>query len=105
MGLFRVGKALKDGYDPSMKTDLDLPAELELVTERSEPKPGQQEYDIGLADFVTRYGAVGGSYYSNLMVYDLIKLGLLPNGTKCTIDTKRVIVLGSTFYSFWKRIS
>lgn len=69
---------------------LDLPAELELVTERSEPKPGQTDVDLGVAEFTTRYGAVGG---------------LLPNDTVCTQNTKTVIVLGTTYYSFWTRVA
>jgi hypothetical protein len=67
-----------------------LPAELELVTERSEPKPGQTVLDIGLADFVTRFGAVGG---------------LLPAGTPCNPAAPTISVAGTTLYSFWKRIS
>lgn len=85
----RVGKVLKDAPDPSTTSDLDLPAELELVTERSEPKPGQTDVDLGVAEFVTRFGAVGG---------------LLPSGTECTQATETMIVKGTTYYSFWTRI-
>ncbi len=85
----RVGKVIKDAADPGATGSTDLPAELELVTERNEPKPGQTELDIGLADYVTRYGAVGG---------------LIPSGTMCTAAQPTIIVPGSTYYSFWKRV-
>lgn len=88
--LFRVGKVLKNAPDPSQTSDLDLPAELELVTERSEPKPGQTDVDLGTAEFTTRFGAVGG---------------LLPSGTVCSPSTETVIVKGTTYYSFWTRVA
>lgn len=72
--------------DSSQISDLDLPAELELVTERSEPKPGQTDVDLGVTEFITRFGAVGG---------------VLPSETECTPATATVIVKGTTYYSFW----
>lgn len=86
--LRRVGRVVKTHDDPSSTSPLDLPEDLELVTERSEPKPSQTDLDLGLVDYVTRFGAVGGA---------------LPAGLKCTAATVKVTVSGTTFYSFWKR--
>lgn len=84
-----MGKVVKTHSDDASTGPLDLPTDLELITERSEPKYGQAVLDLGLADFVTRFGARGG---------------VLPEGTKCTPATKKVMVSGTAYYSFRKRI-
>lgn len=72
--------------DPLASSPLDLTLEQELRTEASEPKVEAGKYDLGVAVYATRFGAVGGN---------------LPEGTECTGDRT---VLSETYYSMFKQV-
>lgn len=83
-----MGKTTKLVPDPEATSPLNLPLEQELRTEASEPKPGAggDKYDMGVAVYATRFGAVGGN---------------LPEDAECTGERT---VASVTYYSMWRQI-
>lgn len=57
-----------------------------LKAESSEPKAAAGKYDLGIAVYATRFGAVNG---------------LVPPGTKCTGDRT---VKSTVYFSMWKQV-
>lgn len=81
-----MGKTTKTVPDPLATSPLDLTLEQEVRTEASEPKAEAGKYDVGIAVYATRFGAVGGN---------------LPEGTECTGERT---VKSETYYSMYKQV-
>lgn len=81
-----MGKTIILTPDPLAHSSLDLTLEQELRTEASEPKTEAGKYDMGIAVYATRFGAIGGN---------------LPTGVKCTGDRT---VKSEVYYSMFKQV-